>query len=269
MRILFFGDIIGRSGRDALQQYLPFLKEKLSPDTIIVNGDNSAAGHGLTLKIAQEYFDWGIDCVTTGNHVWAQKDMLVHIDREPRILRALNYPEGTPGKGYYRHTLPDGRSVLFVHALGNSFMSVQLDCPFKTVRNFLNTHRLGQNQQAIFIDFHAESTAEKMAMAHYLDGEISALIGSHTHMPTADEQILPKGTAFQTDVGMCGDFNSVIGSKVEQSLFRFLKKLPNGRLQPAEGEATLCATIVETNDKTGKATAIDTIRIGGRLKERI
>lgn len=269
MRILFLGDIVGRSGRDALIQYMPFLKEKLAPDVIIVNGDNAASGHGVTFKLAQEILGYGIDCLTNGNHVWAQKDFYGSIDRDPRCLRPINFPEGTPGKGTYRHTLADGRTIMIVNIMGNAFMDVILEDPFIAAKKMLSSCRLGTSDNAIFIDFHAEATAEKMALAHYLDGQVSALIGTHTHIPTADMQILPKGTAFQADAGMCGDFNSVIGSETENVLHRHLKKLRGPRFEPAKGEATICGTFIVTDDKTGKALSIDDVRHGGRLQQKM
>ncbi|MGE0108935.1 MAG: TIGR00282 family metallophosphoesterase [Bdellovibrionales bacterium] len=269
MRILFFSDIMGRTGRDAVKQYMPFLKEKLEPDVILVNGENAAAGHGLTMKIAHEFFDLGVDAITTGNHVWAQKELLGAIDQEPRILRPLNYPEGTAGKGLYLHRLPDERKLLIVCLMGQGFMVPILNDPFVVLKEALAAYPLGAAVNAIFVDFHAESTAEKMALAHYMDGSVSALIGTHTHIPTADLQILEGGTAFQADAGMCGDFNSVIGSKPEASLFRYIKKMQNGRLPPAEGEATICATYIDVDDKTGRATHIDSVRLGGRLKQKL
>ncbi len=266
MRILFLGDIVGRTGRDALQKHLPFLKEKLAPDTIIVNGENVAAGFGITLKLAQEILGWGIDCLTTGNHVWRQRDLLSTIDREPRLLRPLNFPEGTPGKGFYLHKLQDGRTILMVHLMGNVFMDISLDNPFLVLEMFLKKHSLGSNVDAIFVDFHGEATSEKMALAQFLDGKISALVGTHTHVPTADMQIFPQGTAFQTDAGMCGDFNSVIGMSKEAAIWRFTKKTPGPRLEPTQGEATLCGTFIVTNDKTGLAESIEAVRLGGRLQ---
>lgn len=268
MRILFLGDVMGRSGRDGVAKHLPTLKSQFAPDVIIINAENAAAGHGVTLKIAQEFFAMGADCLTTGNHVWNQKELLTHIDQEPRIVRPLNYPEGTPGKGSYLHTLPDGRKILIANVMGNLFMDNTLDDPFAAAEKLVAGHRLGSGVNAIFVDLHCEASSEKMAMAHVLDGRVSAVIGTHTHIPTADEHLLPGGTAFQSDAGMCGDFNSVIGVKKERSIWRFTRKIPGERMEPAEGDATVCGCFIVTNDKTGLAQSIEAFQIGGLLKPR-
>ena len=268
MRILFFGDVMGRSGRDGLIAQLPALKSRFRPDVVIVNGENAAGGHGISIKIAQEFFAAGVDCITTGNHAWNQKEMLTSIQTMPNLLRPLNYPETTPGRGSYLHTLPDGRKILIAQLMGQMVITPTLDDPFAVAEKFLSTHRLGHNAHAIFVDFHAEVTSEKVAMGHFLDGRVSAVIGTHTHIPTADDHILAKGTAFQTDAGMCGDFDSVIGMKKDIVLWRFTKKMNGERLTPAEGEASVCGTFVETDDKTGLAKAVETFQVGGCLKTR-
>ncbi len=268
MRILFFGDVMGRSGRDGLARHLPALKERFTPDVIIVNVENAAAGRGVTMKLAREFLDQGIDVLTNGNHVWNQKELLAAIDQEPRILRPLNFPEGTPGRGLYLHTLSDGRKILVVNIQGNLFMDRILDDPFVAAEKLVASYKIGGNVNAIFVDFHGEMTSEKMALGHFLDGRVSVVVGTHTHIPTSDEQILPKGTAYQTDTGMCGDFDSVIGVKKSASLWLFTRKIPGERMEPAEGEATVCGCFVETDDKTGLAKTIDAIQIGGRLKPR-
>jgi len=268
MRILFFGDVMGRSGRDGLTKQLPALKGTYNPDVVIVNGENAAAGHGISVKIAQEFFAMGVTCITTGNHIWKQKEVLFSIDAMPNLLRPLNYPAGTPGRGSYLYALPDGRKIIIANIMGQLWMTPTLDDPFMTAETFVSANRLGQTAHAIFVDFHAEVTSEKVAMGQFLDGRVSAVIGTHTHIPTADEHILPKGTAFQTDAGMCGDFDSVIGMKKELAVWRFSHKLPGERLVPAEGEATVCGTFIETDDKTGLAQTITAIQIGGTLKAR-
>ncbi len=266
MRILFFGDIVGRSGRDGLKKHLPELKDRLKPDVIIINAENAAAGLGVTDKIAQELYDLGAVCLTTGNHVWAQKEIVGTIGNDPRLLRPLNFVDGTPGKGSYLHALPDGRKILVVSVLGRVFMSQMVDDPFAITDRLVSQYRLGQTAHVIFIDFHGEASSEKMAFAHYFDGRVSAVIGTHTHVPTADEQILPKGTAYQTDGGMCGDFDSVIGVKKELALWRFTHSVPGERFAPAEGEATLCGTLVVTDDISGLAQSIERVQVGGRLR---
>jgi metallophosphoesterase (TIGR00282 family) len=268
MRILFFGDIMGRSGRDGLAKHLPDLKAQLKPDVIIVNAENAAGGFGITEKIAQEFYALGADCLTTGNHVWDQRELLTTIDRDPRLLRPLNFPDGTPGRGSYVHNLPDGRKILIANVMARLFMEPQLDDPFAATEKFLAQHRLGQTAQAIFFDFHGEASSEKMAFGHFLDGRVSAVVGTHTHIPTADDMILPKGTAYLSDAGMCGDYDSVIGVKKELSLWRFTRKVPGERMQPAEGEATVCGAFIVTDDTTGLAKSIEPFCIGGRLRQK-
>ncbi len=268
MRILFLGDVMGRSGRDGVAKQLPTLKKALKPDVTILNAENAAAGHGVTMKIARDLLSLGVDCLTTGNHVWNQKEVIASIDEEPRLIRPFNYPDTAPGKGFFLHTLTDGRKILIANLMGNLYMGDPLDSPFFAAEKLLADHKLGREADAIFIDFHAEATSEKMAMGHALDGRVSAVIGTHTHIPTSDEQVLPHGTAYQTDAGMCGDFDSVIGMKKERSLWHFTRKIPGERLEPAEAEATVCGCFVVTDDKTGLAQSVEGIQIGGRLKPR-
>lgn len=264
MRILFLGDIMGRSGREAVETHLPNLREKLSPDAVIVNAENAAHGDGITAKICDSLFALGVDCITTGNHVWGQREAIGWIDREPRVLRPLNYPAGTPGKGLYRKVFPDGRSLVIINPMGRQWMEA-LDCPFTAVQRILDTETLGRSTTAIFVDFHAEATSEKMAMAHFLDGRVSAVVGTHTHIPTADAWILPGGTAYQTDAGMCGDYDSCIGVRKDIPLQKFIRKMPGEKFIPAEGEATVCGVFIVTDEKTGLARSIAPVRVGPRL----
>lgn len=264
MRILFFGDVIGRSGRDALAALLPGLRAETDPDFIVVNGENAAGGFGITTEIAANFFELGVDCITTGNHVWDQRTLIPQIDGEPRILRPLNFPPGTPGKGAHLYKSKTGRSLLVMNVMGRLFMD-PLDDPFQAVEKELAKHRLGTTVDGILIDIHAEASSEKMAMGHYADGRATLVVGTHTHIPSADAQILPGGTAYQTDAGMCGDYDSVIGMRKEISLQRFLRKMPGERMTPAEGEATVAGLFVETDPKTGLAVRILPIRRGGRL----
>ena len=259
---------MGRSGRDGLARHLPLLKKRFAPDVVIVNGENAAGGHGITLKIAQELLDLGVDCLTTGNHVWNQKELLSSISLLPNLLRPLNFPPQTSGKGSFLHTLADGRKLLIANIMGQRGIEPILDNPFAAADQLLVTHRLGPSLQGIFIDFHAEVTSEKVAMGAHLDGRVSAVIGTHTHIPTADARVLPAGTAFQTDTGMCGDFNSVIGMKKELALWLFTQKTPSERLVPAEGEATICGVFIETNDQTGLAVTVEAFQTGGVLAPR-
>ena len=269
MRILFFGDIVARSGREGLAKHLSSLKNQLKPDVTIVNAENAAGGFGLNDKIAQDFYKLGVDCLTTGNHIWDQKELVSTIDRDPKLLRPLNYPDGTPGRGSYLHSLPGGRKILIVNVMARLFMQPVLDDPFVATEKLLATHRLGHTVQSIFIDFHGEATSEKMAFAHVFDGRVSAILGTHTHVPTADDQILSKGTAYMSDVGMCGDYDSVIGMKKELSIWKFTRKIPGERMAPAEGEATVCGALIVTDDASGLATSIEPIRLDGRLKPRM
>ncbi len=264
MRLLFFGDIIGRAGRNALADYLPDLIRKLSADFVIVNGENAAGGFGITLDIARDFFDLGVDVITTGNHVWDQRELLDQIDNEPRLLRPANYPSQTPGKGSGLFVARDGSKVFVVNVLGRLFMD-SLDDPFQTVDRELERVPMGLGADVSIVDMHAEATSEKMAMGHFCDGRASLVIGTHSHIPTADAQILPGGTAYQTDAGACADYDSVIGMEKSAPVQRFTTRLPTGRLQPAQGDATLCGAFVET-DGAGLAIRIEPIRIGGRLK---
>jgi metallophosphoesterase (TIGR00282 family) len=266
MRILMIGDVIGRPGRDVLAAELRPLRERLGIDFVIANGENAAGGFGLTRNVASELYATGVDVLTTGNHWLDQKEILGFIDEDDRVLRPLNYPKGTPGRGLAVFTLADGRKVLVMQLMGRLFMDA-LDCPFQALDDGLAAYRLGGNVQAIVVDMHAEATSEKMALAHVADGRVSVVAGTHTHIPTADAQILPGGTAYVSDVGMCGDYDSVIGIKKEIPIQRFRRKMPGERFAPAEGPATLCAIFVETDDRTGKAKRIAPLRLGGRLAE--
>ncbi len=263
MRLLFLGDIVGRAGRDALVAALPDLRARLALDVVIVNGENAAHGFGITEAICAELYAAGVDCITGGNHSWDKREALTFIDRDTRLLRPLNYPEGTPGRGAMLVDTPAGR-LLVINVLGRLFMD-PLDDPFACIEAELAKVRLGATVDAIVIDAHGEATSEKTAIGVMVDGRVSAVVGSHTHVPTADWRILPGGTAYHTDTGMCGDYESIIGMEKTEPLNRFRKKISQGRLQPAQGPATLCGTYVETDDKTGLAVYIAPLRLGGVL----
>ena len=265
MRILFIGDIVGRSGRAVLLARLPRLVQDWKLDFVAVNGENAAGGFGITEAIYQEFVDAGADAVTGGNHSWDQKEALVFIERAPKLLRPINYPVGTPGRGVALLEAKNGARVLVVNAMGRIFMD-PLDDPFAAVERELAACPLRQAADAIIVDVHGEATSEKQAMGHFCDGRASLVVGTHTHVPTADHQILPRGTAFISDVGMTGDYNSVIGMDKEEPLVRFLRKIPTARFEPAMGEATLCALAVETDDATGLARRVGAVRLGGRLE---
>ncbi|MCZ4280818.1 TIGR00282 family metallophosphoesterase [Kiloniella laminariae] len=266
MRLLFCGDVVGRSGRDAIAKYLPGLRRDLKLDFVVVNGENAASGFGITEKICKQFIESGADVVSGGNHSWDQRESLSFINNEARLLRPVNFPEGAPGRGAALYEAPGGRKVMVINAMGRVFMD-PMDDPFAVIAKILERYRLGTGLSAVIVDFHGEATSEKMAMGHFLDGKVSLVVGTHTHVPTADHTILPGGTAYQSDVGMTGDFDSVIGMKKEVPIMRFTRKLPTERMSPATGEATLCALFVETDDKTGLALRVEPVRIGGRLSQ--
>jgi len=264
MRILFMGDIVGRTGRDTMGRELPRLREALRIDLAIVNAENASHGFGLGPDMAELLFAAGADAITLGNHAWDRKEIIPYIAQRPRLLRPLNYPPETPGQGSVVVDLPDGRRVLVLQAMGRLFMDA-LDCPFRGTAEVLRRFKLGASVHAIAADIHAEATSEKMAYAHIFDGQMSMVVGTHTHCPSADAQVLPGGTAFQSDAGMCGDYDSVIGMNKDGAALRYWRKMPGERLAPAEGPATLCGVFVETDDATGLARRIAPVRTGGRL----
>ena len=262
MKIIFIGDLVGKNARNQLIKQLPEIKKTYNPDAIVCNAENAAAGYGLTKNIALELFDKGIDIITLGNHSWDQKEMLSFIEECPKIIRPLNYPQGVPGKGYYELNLLDGRKLIVVQLMLRLFMGISLDDPFASIKNFLKKNKLGSNCNCILLDIHGETTSEKNAIAHYIDGEVTAVLGTHTHIPTTDARILPKGTAYQTDVGMSGDYNSVIGMDKNNPIHQFVKGYRNeGRFVPADGKVTICGAFVESSDNSGLASKIEPFQI--------
>ncbi|MBE1236066.1 TIGR00282 family metallophosphoesterase [Phaeovibrio sulfidiphilus] len=264
MRILYFGDVVGRTGRDALLNVLPSMREHYRADLVVVCAENATHGFGLGAKHAETFLAGGVDVITMGNHVWDQRDLIPYIDREHRVIRPANFPEGTPGVGAVVVDVGRGRKALVLQVMGRLFME-PLDCPFRIVDEILARHPLSGRVNAIVVDVHAEATSEKMAIGHYCDGRVSLVVGGHTHVPTADHHILAGGTAYMTDAGMCGDYDSVIGMVKGSSIHRFVRKTPTERLTPAEGAATVCGLFVETDERTGLALAVEPIRIGGSL----
>ena len=264
MRVLYLGDVVGRAGRDALARHLPDLRRDLAPEFVVVNGENAAGGFGITERICETWFAIGIDAVTTGNHVWDQDETAAHIEREPRLLRPLNYPAGTPGRGAGTFRTATGRHVRVAQVMGRVFMN-PLDDPFAALDADLARVRLGATVDFVLVDIHAEATSEKAAVGVHCDGRASLVAGTHSHVPTADARILPKGTAYQTDIGMCGDYDSIIGMEPEEPLRRFRRQTPGRRYRPATGEATVCGVLVETDDDTGLARSVAPVRRGGRL----
>ncbi len=269
MRILFIGDVVGRSGREALEKYLPVARAKLKPDVVIVNGENAASGIGITDKICKQFYEWGVDVITSGNHIWRQREIMHYIDKNPRLLRPINYAEPCPGKGLFKHTLQDGRTITVINAMARVFMADLVEDPFRLVREAVQKEQLGKTSHAIFIDFHGEATSEKMAFAHYFDGQVSAVVGTHTHIPTADYHVLPGGTAYMSDAGMTGDYNSVIGVKKEDPIHKFTKGTPGEKKVPADGPGMMSGCFIITNDKTGKAERIEPVRQGAVLSETL
>jgi metallophosphoesterase (TIGR00282 family) len=257
---------VGRSGRAVLLERLPPLVRDWKLDFVAVNGENAAGGFGITEAIYRDFIDAGADVITGGNHSWDQKEALVFIERAPKLIRPINYPAGTPGRGVALIEAKNGAQVLIVNAMGRIFMD-PLDDPFAAVERELAACPLKQAADAVIVDVHAEATSEKQAMGHFCDGRASLVVGTHTHVPTADHQILPRGTAFVSDVGMTGDYDSIIGMDKDEPLIRFLRRIPGARFEPALGEATLCALAVETDDATGFARRVAAVRLGGRLEQ--
>ncbi len=266
MRILFVGDVVGRSGREAVGAAVPGFRDRLRLDLVVVNAENASHGFGLGPDMAEALFAAGADVITLGNHAWDRKEIIPYIANHPRLIRPLNFPPGTPGAGSAAITLPDGRKALVLQAMGRLYLD-PLDCPFRGTAQELSRHRLGVTVQAIVMDIHAEASSEKIAFAHSFDSQASLIVGTHTHVPSADHQILPGGTAFLSDAGMSGDYDSVIGMQKEIATTRFWRKMSTERLNPAEGEVTICGVFVETDDATGLARRIEPLRIGGRLSQ--
>jgi metallophosphoesterase (TIGR00282 family) len=266
LRILFVGDVVGRSGRAIVNQRLPGLIAGWKLDLVVINGENAAGGFGITETIFNEFVDAGADAVTLGNHSWDQREALVFIERSPRLVRPLNYPKGTPGRGAAMIETKNGGRALVINAMARIFMD-PLDDPFTAIERELDACQLGRDVDVILVDFHGEATSEKQAMGHFLDGRVTAVVGTHTHVPTADHQVLPGGTAFQSDAGMTGDYDSVIGMVKEEPLSRFLRRIPATKFEAATGPATLCGLAIETDDATGLATRVSAVRLGARLEE--
>lgn len=268
MRMLFLGDVMGRAGRTAIAERLPSLRAEWGLDFVVVNGENASSGMGLTAEHARGILAAGADCITLGDHAFDQKDMLSFAETEKRIVRPVNFAKGAPGRGYGVFEATQGRKVLVAQVLGQVFMKRPFDDPFSSIEPILKAHPPGGMVQASLIDMHCEATSEKMAMGHFCDGRASVVVGTHTHVPTADAMILSKGTAYQSDAGMCGDYNSVIGMDKAEPMRRFITGMVKERFQPAAGEATMCGLYVETDDRTGLAKKVVPVRQGGRLQQQ-
>ena len=257
MKVLFIGDIVGKVGRMTARALLPAIVDRYKIDFVIANGENIAGGFGLTEKIVTEILSYGIHVITTGNHVWDKKEFVTQISKENRVLRPLNYPPGVPGYGSILYPISNGEKVAVINISGRVFMS-NIDCPFRTGKE--EVERLSKLTKVIIIDFHAEATSEKIAFGYFMDGRVSAVIGTHTHVQTADEKILPGGAAYITDVGMTGPYNSVIGIEKDQVIERFLTNMPM-RFETAKGEGIFSAIVIEINEKTGKSTAVQRLQL--------
>jgi metallophosphoesterase (TIGR00282 family) len=265
VRILFIGDIVGRPGRELVRQGLQAIVEHHQIDLVIANAENSAAGFGITREIGDQLLDWGVDVMTSGNHIWDKKEALDYIGAEPRLLRPANYPAGAPGNGSYLARTRDGRVAGVVNVMGRVFM-LNIDDPFAVVLREIDA--LKQRTRIVFVDFHAEATSEKIAMGWHLDGRVTAMVGTHTHVQTADERILPKGTAYLTDVGMTGPHDSVIGVEIAAALGRFLTALPQ-KFETATGNPRLNAVIVDADEQTGRARSIERLSLNADDLQRL
>ncbi len=266
MRILIIGDVVGSAGRAVLNANLPMLREKLKTDFVIVNGENAAHGFGITGNICDSFYQAGADCITTGNHVFDQRDVIGQMERDEKILRPINYPPDTPGKGFGMYKTESGKRILVANVMCRLFMEL-LDDPFRALDELLKRYKLGRDADAIVFDVHGEATSEKQAIGHFVDGRASVVVGTHTHVPTADTWVLPGGTAYQSDLGMTGDYDSVIGMKKDLSVQRFISKGDKIRLEPATEDGTMCGCFVVLDDKTGLAKRIEPLRVGARLPE--
>jgi hypothetical protein len=256
LKIVYLGDVVGRSGRDAVFNNIEAIREKFRPDVFIVNVENSAHGFGATPGICRDFLSKGVDALVMGNHTFKHKELMSFLDENKRIIRPMNFPASLPGKGFIEIEAPSGKKLLIVQVLGRVYMEA-VDCPVQSLDNLLKNYTLGKNIDAIFVDIHAEATSEKQALGHYLDGRVSAVAGTHTHVPTADARILKNGTAYITDVGMCGDYDSVIGSDKEEPINRLINRHSTGRLSASKGKGTVYGVFIETDDKTGLGKSIE------------
>lgn len=257
LKLLFLGDIVGRPGRNFVRERLPEIKTKFDVDVVIANGENAAGGVGIDVATAQELFLAGINIITTGNHVWNRKEVYPFLDQnQHRIVRPLNYPKGAPGAGYLSWTLPNGKEIAVVNLMGRIFTDEYIDCPFQAVKDLLASNAI--KAKVILVDIHAEATSEKLALLHFLDGKVTAVIGTHTHVQTADEYIFPGGTAYISDAGMCGPANGIIGVDAESVISRFCSGLPV-KFDIAKGPRTINGIVIECDETSGKATTIERI----------
>ena len=264
MKILICGDVVGRSGREIVEKEIPILRKKEKIDFVVLNGENAASGFGITKKICEKFYSIGIDVITSGNHIWDQKEILDYINKDLRLLRPCNFPMNSPGSGYGTYKIDNGKIICVINVMCRLFMD-SLESPFESVKKIIELIKSKYDDVIILVDVHGESTSEKMALAHFFDGQVNAIFGTHTHVPTADLQVLEKGSFFQTDLGMCGDYDSVIGMSKQNSLNKFLKK-DSKKHFPATGDATLCGVIVDCDIDTGLAVNVKSYLFGNQLK---
>jgi len=260
MRFFYCGDVVARPGREVVARYLPTLKSTYKTDVVLINVENSAHGFGVTPGICREFIAKGADILVTGNHFLNQREIIPYLQECPVIIRPANIPQENPGRGHTVFELPDGRKILVIQVLGRLFMEA-VDCPVQAIEKILSSYVMGKNIDAVFVDIHAEATSEKLSLGYYLDGRVSCVAGTHTHVPTADARVLPQGTAYITDVGMCGNYNSILGFEKEAPINRLCRRYSADRLTPAQGNGTLYGIIVETDDHTGLAKSIEQIRL--------
>ena len=265
MKILICGDVVGKAGREVILNNIPELRKNQNIDFVIVNGENSASGFGITGKICQIFYDNGVDVITSGNHVWDQKEIVSYIEKDKRLLRPSNYPNTTPGRSYGIYKSSSGLNIAVINVMCRLFME-PLDDPFNSLEKILEEIKHNFNKIIIIVDVHGEATSEKMALGHFLDGKVTAVVGTHTHVPTADLQILEYGTFFQTDLGMCGDYDSVVGMNKNISITKFRNKHIKIRHSPAEGKASLCGVLLDVDTTKSKVKSFKQIIIGGRLR---
>ncbi|MBR46550.1 MAG: metallophosphoesterase [Rhodospirillaceae bacterium] len=266
MKILMCGDVMARAGREAVSAHLPALRQSLGLDFVLLNGENAAGGFGITGDICRALYETGVDAITLGNHAWDQREAISYIEGDPKLIRPANCPPGTPGRGSGLYTLADGRKVLVVQVICRLFMDA-MDDPFAAVERELAPYRLGATVDAVIVDIHGEASSEKQALGRFVDGRASLAAGTHTHVPTADHMILPRGTAYMTDIGMCGAYNSIIGMDIDSVIERFVRKMPGKRWEPVMDDGTLAAVYIETDDATGLATKVAPVRLGGVLSQ--
>ncbi len=266
MKILMCGDVMARAGREAVIEHLPALRQSLGLDFVLLNGENAAGGFGITGDICRTFYETGVDAITLGNHAWDQREAISYIEGDAKLIRPANCPPGTPGRGSGLYTLADGRKVFVVQVICRLFMDA-MDDPFAAIERELAPYRLGATVDAVIVDIHGEASSEKQALGRFVDGRASLAAGTHTHVPTADHMVLPGGTAYMTDIGMCGAYNSIIGMEIGSVIERFVRKMPGKRWEPVMDDATLAAVYVETDDKTGLATKVAPVRLGGVLSQ--